>query len=306
MRSDPASILRIGVAFAVLYSVWGSTYLAIAAVVTDVPPLLMAGARFGIAGALLYGLARFRGAPRPEPHMWRNAVVLGSLFFLAGNGSVSWAEAMGLPTSAAALLVATVPLWILGFSRAAHPARGRQIIGIVLGFAGTALLVAGPEATGVDPWLAAVVLVGAACWGLGSTLAPRLRRPDDGALAAAMQMLAGGAATIVVSQVIGEPIPAASSVSTPALLAFAYLVVFGSIIAFQCYVFLLDKVPATRVATYAYVNPVVATVLGVAVGERFGLRSGIAMALVVAAVAITLSSRAASPPRARRRRSPPP
>src|SRR5688572_2323765 len=110
MRPDLLPLLRIGAAFAVLYIVWGSTYLGIAAVVKDVPPLLMAGARFTIAGGLLYAIARARGAPPPEPSMWRNAIVLGVLFFVAGNGTVSWTEARGLPTSAAALFVATVPL----------------------------------------------------------------------------------------------------------------------------------------------------------------------------------------------------
>jgi drug/metabolite transporter (DMT)-like permease len=219
---------------------------------------------------------------------------------------VSFAEAHGLPTGAAALLVATVPLWILAFSRVAQPSRLRQVGGIVLGFGGTALLVADPDATAVEPSLAAVVLLGAACWALGSTLAPRLRRPGDGALAAAMQMLAGGVAMIVVSQVIGEPIPDPRSIGVQAILAFAYLVVFGSIVAFRCYLYLLDRVPATRVATYAYVNPIVATVLGVAVGEPFGVRSAAAMALVLAAVALTLSSRATPTPPVPRRRSPPP
>lgn len=305
MRPDFTPLVRIGAAFAVLYIVWGSTYLAIAAVVKNVPPLLMAGARFTIAGALLYALARARGAPAPGPRLWRNALVLGALFFLAGNGSVSWVEAMGLPTSAAALLVATVPLWIAAFDRTATRSRMRQIGGLALGFGGTALLVADPDTTTVDPWLAAIVLLGAACWAAGSILAPRLRRPDDGALAAAMQMLAGGVAMIVLSQALGEPVPAPSSISASALLWFGYLVVFGSIVAFRCYLFLLENVPATRVATYAYVNPVVATLLGVAVGEPFGARTAIAMALVVSAVALTVASRSAPPPRVLLRRSPP-
>ena len=290
----PAHNVRIVAAFAVIYFVWGSTYLAINAVVQEVPPMLMAGARFATAGALLYALARFGGAPRPTARQWRNAALLGVLFFVFGNGGVTLAEAGGLPSSAAALCVSTVPLWVLVLDRVINR-RGRfalnQVAGIVLGFGGVAILVGGPDTTGVDPRLALIVLVGAAGWGLGSTLAPKVRLPSDGALAASMQMLAGGAAALGLSASMGESPPALGSVTLLSVAAFAYLVLIGSIVAFRCYLYLLDNVAPTRVSTYAFVNPVVAAGLGISVGEPFGWRSAVAMTLVVGAVALSLSRR---------------
>ena len=290
----PAHNVRIVAAFAVIYFVWGSTYLAIDAVVQEVPPMLMVGARFSCAGGLLYALARFGGAARPTAKQWRTAALLGVLFFLFGNGGVTLAEAGGLPSSAAALCVSTVPLWVLVLDRVIHRGRRfsvRQVAGIVLGFGGVAILVGGPDTTGVDPHLAIIVLVGAAGWGLGSTLAPKLSRPSDGALAASMQMLAGGAAALGMSVTTGESPPDLSALNPLSVVAFAYLVVFGSIVAFRCYLYLLDNVAPTRVSTYAFVNPAVAAGLGIAVGEPFGWRSGVAMTLVVGAVALSLSRR---------------
>lgn len=286
--------IRVVAAFATIYFVWGSTYLAIRYAVESVPPFLMVGARFVLAGALLYGLARLRGAPRPAARHWRFAALLGSLFFLAANGSISWAEAQGLPTGPAALLVATMPLWVLAFDRLLNPSRRfglGQITGLLLGFVGTALLVGSHETTGVDPFLAAVVLAAGACWALGTVLSPRVPRPADGALSAAMQMLAGGGAAFVVSVVVDEPAPNFHAISASGVVAFIYLALVGTIVAFRCYAYLLDHVAPTRVATYAFVNPVVAALLGLTIGEPFSWRNAAAMVLVVAAVALTLTSR---------------
>jgi drug/metabolite transporter (DMT)-like permease len=281
--------LRLFVAFALVYVVWGSTYIAIRFVVESAPPLVAMGSRFLTAGALLYAYTRLRGAAKPTARQWRGAAMVGALLFLAGNGGVAWAESRGLPSGAAAMLVATMPLWLTTFAAISgeRPPRAAWI-GLGIGFLGTALLV---RPQGGASWPALVIVVGAAGWALGSLLSRRIDAPADGRTSAAMQMLAGGTWLVVAGLVGGERLPSIADISLASWIAWIHLVVLGSIAAFSAYGWLLRNVAPAKVGTYAYVNPVVAMVLGAFVGEAIDADTFLAMALVVLGVAVTITSR---------------
>jgi len=283
---------KLVAAFAAVYLVWGSTYLAIRFAIETLPPFLMAGARFLVAGAVLYGWARLRGAPRPRLLEWRSAAVIGGMLLLGGNGGVVWAQKT-VPSGVAAVLVASEPLWIVLLDwlppRPVRPS-GRVLIGLGIGLAGVALLVAPWEASGsaVDPVGAIVIVLAAASWAAGSLYSRRAPLPGSPLAATGMQMLAGGVLLTATGLGAGEAArfdPAA--VSAASLAGLAYLVVFGSLVAFTAYVWLLRHAPASQVATYAYVNPVIAVILGWAVaGEALGVRTVVGAAVIVGAVAL--------------------
>ena len=281
--------LRVLVAFAVVYVVWGSTYLGMKLVVDTVPPMLAMGTRFVLAGGLLVLLGRVRGEALPTAKQWRSSFVVGALLFVAGNGSIAWAESHGLATGTAALLVATMPLWMTLFARM----RGERtppaaLVGLAIGFIGTALLV---RPDGSAPLPAIAVTLGAAGWALGSLLARELALPKGGAMAAGAQMFAGGVLMTVVGLVRGESIPL--QITTTAALGWLYLVIFGSVLGFSAYSYLLRNVAPAKLGTYAYVNPVVAMLLGVFVGEAIDATMICAMALVLGGVAVTVATRRA-------------
>lgn len=289
--------VRIGLSFATIYLIWGSTYFAMAVALEGVAPMTLAAARFVLAGVLVSVLARARGA-RLGRGWLGSALVPGLLFFTCGNGAVCWAESRGLPTSVAATLVASVPLWVAVLDRWFGD-RGQalswpQRLGLLVGFAGTAMLV-GAAPQDVDPLATVVVASGAIAWASGSVMVARrarrnpARNPTDAIAVAGAQMLAGGLGCALGAVALGEPTPN-SAVADPVVLgAFAYLVVFGSIVGFLAYGFLLRNVAAPRVATYAYVNPVVALVIGLFMGEPLEPTTLGAMALVVVAVAVTVT-----------------
>jgi drug/metabolite transporter (DMT)-like permease len=282
---------KLVAAFAAVYIVWGSTYLAIRFAIETLPPFLMAGVRFLVAGSVLYGWARLRGAPRPRLLEWRSALVVGGMLLLGGNGGVVWAQKT-VPSGVAALLVASEPLWIVLLDwlppRPVRPS-GRVLLGLGVGFAGVALLVAPWEGSGaVDPVGSLVIVLAAASWAAGSLYSRRAPLPGSPLAATGMQMLAGGALLTATGLGAGEAAhfdPAA--VSAASVAGFAYLVVFGSLVAFTAYVWLLRHAPASKVATYAYVNPVIAVVLGWALaGEQIGVRTVVGAAVIVGAVAL--------------------
>ncbi len=281
--------LRLVLAFSLVYVVWGSTYIAIQFVVHSAPPLVAMGSRFLTAGALLYAWARMRGAATPTAAQWRGAAFVGALLFLAGNGGVAWAEAQGLPSGMAAMLVATMPLWLTSFARlfGDRPPRAAWL-GLAIGFAGTALLV---RPSGGASMPALVIVIGAAGWALGSLLSRKVDAPTDGRTSAAMQMLAGGTWLVIAGLTSGERVPPPAEIAASAWLAWAYLVLFGSIAAFSAYGWLLRNVAPAKVGTYAYVNPVVAIVLGALVGETIDPATLFAMVLVVGGVAVTITAR---------------
>jgi len=292
-----ASRGRVVLAFAAIYVLWGSTYLAIRFAVQTMPPFLMAGTRHLTAGLILYlwnRRARARDASKPRARDWGVAAVIGGLMLLGGNGLVSWAE-QRVPSGLAALIVASVPLWIaileaLQQRRAPRPA---VIAGLLLGLAGLAVLVVPGRFGGnghVDPLGAAALLLASLSWASGSLYSRVAKLPVATFVAIAMEMIAGGVILGTVGLASGEGARLhLAAVSGRSLLALGYLVVFGSLVGFSAYMWLLTVTTPARVSTYAYVNPVVAVLLGWAIaGEAVTLRSGLAAAGIVAAVAIII------------------
>jgi drug/metabolite transporter (DMT)-like permease len=291
--------LRVAAAFAAVYVLWGSTYLAIRFALESLPPFWMASSRFLIAGTLLYVWARRRGEPAPTRIHWRSALIVGGLLLMGGNGGVVWAE-QRVPSGLAALLVATVPLWMVmldGAGRGWRRPPVQVLLGIGLGLAGVALLV-GPGkfagGLGVDPLGAGALLLGALCWATGSLYSRRAPLPPSPLLGTAMEMLGGGACLAVAGLVSGEWGRLDLAAATPrSLLAVGYLVVFGSLVGFTAYVWLLRVSTPPLVATYAYVNPVVAVLLGWAfAGEPVTARTLVAAAVIVGAVVLITTYRA--------------
>jgi drug/metabolite transporter (DMT)-like permease len=284
-------------AFAAVYLIWGSTYLAIRYAVETVPPLLMMGIRHLTAGTLLYTWARWRGTPAPRLREWFYPAVIGTLLFLGGHGSLAWAE-QRVPSGIAALLVATLPMWIVVLARMWGTERhlGRSsLAGLVLGFIGV-LVLFGPDALRHNGELnlvgAAAVLFGTFVWAAGTIWMRNVKMPESPLLSSSMQMLAGGASLVITATIAGETRGFHfSNVSAISWLSLAYLIVFGSIIAFTAYTWLHMVAPPSRVATYAYVNPVVAVLLGWALAsETTGVFTWIAMLVILAGVALVNAS----------------
>jgi drug/metabolite transporter (DMT)-like permease len=296
------------IALGVVYLVWGSTYLAIRVGVGHLPPLLFAGVRYVIAGALLYPIARRTASGRrasaqdrakPGAKAWLAGAVVGVLLLFAGNGGVTVGETT-LPSGFAAVLVATVPLWMIIFAWPLQHQRitYRSAAALTVGLGGVIILVGGGTAAGR---ISSVILVlgAAAAWGFGSVLSHRLAVPSHAMLAAAIEMLAGGVVLLAVGAGSGEFSRVHwSSIPATSWIALAYLVGPGSILAFTAYGYALSHLPVTTVSTYAYVNPVVAVLAGIVIlGEQFTWREGLGTALVLVSVVITLRrSHTASPP----------
>jgi drug/metabolite transporter (DMT)-like permease len=280
---------RVWLGLAVVYVVWGSTYLGIDLAVRTMPPFLMAAIRFLIAGSLLYVWAVRRGnsTDRPTARQWLSAFLIAAPMLAVGNAAVGWAE-QTIDTGTASLIIASVPLWMALLDRALYGQRLARAVfaGLLVGFAGVGLLVA-PGGGGTSK--AAIVLVfSSAAWAIGSLYSRRAPQPSRPLVAAGMQMLAGGVILIVVSGVAGEfsrfqP----GQVSLESWLGLAYLVVAGSLVAFTTYMWLLRNAPTALVGTYAYVNPFVAVLLGtVVLGEPLGWRTLVGGGIVIAAVAM--------------------
>lgn len=285
------------VAFAAVYVIWGSTYLAIRVGVESFPPLVLAGGRHLVFGLLFYPLLRCKTGIRPTLTHWGTAAVTGVLLLLVGNGGVCVAE-QKVPSGVAALLVATVSLWMVlvdwlrpgGIRPVA-----RVVVGLLMGFAGLALLV-GPKNLGgserVDPAGVALLLVASLAWACGSLYSKHGALPSSPLLAAAMQSLCGGIALWVVGFFSGEVNSLhLAAVSVRSWLALGYLIAFGSMMGFTAYVYILKESTATRVATYAFVNPVVALFLGwLLAGEAITPRTILAAAVILAAVLMVITA----------------
>ena len=296
-----ATRAQVIAAFASIYLVWGSTYLAIRYAIETIPPFIMGGIRFLVSGAMLYAWARYRGAPKPTRLHWRNAVIAGGFLLLGGNGAVVWAEQF-VPSGLTALLVSILPFWLVIIEWARPPRRRPSSVilaGLVLGFIGIIVLV-GPGNVGghgdIRPLGALVLILGSLSWAIGSFWSRDANLPESGLLTTGMEMLSGGALLLIVGALSGEPsrfdIHQVSKVSTIGLL---YLITFGSLIGFTSYIWLLDKVSPARLGTYAYVNPVVAVLLGWAIaGEALSIRTAVAAAIVICAVALITTARSAT------------
>lgn len=277
-----------------IYIVWGSTYLAIRYAVQTIPPFFMAGARFLLAGSVLYLVGRACGAPRPSWIEWRSAAVIGAFLLVGGNGGVVWAE-QWVPSGVAALLVATAPLWMILIDKF-HPAGQRPgrwaILGVGLGFIGIVILInpfksARPEEI-IDLTGALVMVVASFLWSIGSLYSRRAKLPPSPILGTGMEMLAGGLGLILLGILTGELKRVdLLSISASSWVGWVYLVVFGSLIGFTAYTWLLRSAPTPLVSTYAYVNPIVAVLLGYLLAEEpVTVRIFIAALMVVGSVAL--------------------
>lgn len=284
-----------------IYLVWGSTYLAIRLAITSLPTFSMAGARFLIAGALLYGWGIFRGGKRPEAKTLVPIAVIGALLLVGGNGLVVWAEHR-IASGIAALLIATEPLWIAVLvplvTRGRRPGL-RTYAGIAVGLTGVFVLVGGIGGMGgmggtgeggIDIAGAFAVVLASFFWALGSLYSTRAKLPASPWIATGSQMLAGGALLALLGGLNGEWAAfEPAKVTAPALWAFAYLVTFGSIVAFTAYAYLLRNARPTVVSTYAFVNPIVAVLLGWwIVDEPVSGRVVVAGALILGALVAIL------------------
>lgn len=282
-------------AFSAVYLIWGSTYLGIRFAIQTIPPFLMAAMRFLISGSMLYTWLRVSGAPKPDLHHWRSAAITGFLLLGIGNGGLSWSEQV-VPSGIAALIIAITPLWFVlieWFQHAVRPS-AETVLGLALGTVGMVILIDPARISGagsVDLLGAGVLLTSSFCWTLGSLYSRRAKHPPRPLLGTAMQMLVGGGILLVVSFGVGEFRSLdLRYVSSSSLLALAYLIVFGSLIAFSSYIWLLKASTPARVSTYAYVNPIVAVFLGwLLAGEELNGRIALAAAIIVASVAIITS-----------------
>jgi drug/metabolite transporter (DMT)-like permease len=278
---------KIALAFLAVYLCWGMTYLAMRVAVRDIPPHLMSGARFLVAGTLLYAWTRSRGVPAPSGAEWRAAAVIGAFLLLGGNATVAWAE-QRVPSGLAAVLIAVAPIWMVGFewARGGRQPEMRVLAGLLLGMLGVALLVYpnGHPAEGVDLWRAVLLVLASASWAWGSVVSKVSRLPASPFLATGMEMIAGGLVILIAAALAGQfghfrP----AQVSLDAVLAWSFLVIFGSLVGFTAYIWLLGATTIAKAGTYAYVNPIVAVFLGWAV-----LREPITARTLVAAVVILI------------------
>jgi drug/metabolite transporter (DMT)-like permease len=289
----------IWAALVALYIVWGSTYLAIRVAVETMPPLLMASVRFLIAGGLLYAWAIRRGdraGDRPTARQWRSAAIIGAALLLGGNGAVVLAE-QTVPSGISALIIATVPLSMVAMAGLVLRERvdRREWLGIGVGLAGIVLLVEPWEGFAFDPLGVGLLLVASITWAAGSLYARFAPLPSRPLVGAAMQMLAGGVALGLAGLVAGELGDVRlAEVSLASLLGFVYLILFGSLVGFTAYAWLIRVARTSLVSTYAYVNPIVAVLLGWAIlAEPVTPLTLIAGAVIVVAVALIVSVRAA-------------
>lgn len=294
------SSLSIWTALIAVYIVWGSTYLAIRFAVESLPPFLMASARFVFAGAILYAWRRASGDAAPSKVEWRSAAIVGLLLLAGGNGGVVWAE-QRVVSGVAALLVGTTPLWMVLID-ALRPGGQwpgwRAIAGVLMGFGGIAILVGPSEFAGngskIDLIGIAALIVAAFLWSMGSIYSRAAKLPSSPLLGTGMEMLMGGAGLLVLGTLTGEwGHLHLAAVSARSLLGVAYLIVFGSWVGFTAYTWLLRVAPTPLVSTYAYVNPVVALVLGfLLANERLSSNVLIAAAVILGAVVMvkTVSS----------------
>ena len=285
------------VAFAAVYLIWGSTYLAIRVGVESFPPLLLAGSRHLVFGLLFYPFLRWKIGVRPTLAHWRTAAFTGFLLLFVGNGGVCVAE-QTVPSGVTALLVATVSLWmvLVDWLRpgGVRPV-ARVLMGLLLGFGGLALLV-GPKDLGgsarINPAGVAILVVAAFAWACGSIYSKHGQMPSSPLLGATMQSLTGGIALWIVGWMSGEVRSLhLGAVSTRSWVAMAYLIFFGSMMGFTAYIYILKHSTATRVATYAFVNPVVALFLGwLILGESITTRTMLAAAVILAAVLLVITA----------------
>jgi drug/metabolite transporter (DMT)-like permease len=284
-----AHAIKLALAFAAIYLIWGSTYLAIRYAVETIPPLVTAGIRHSIAGSIMLAWAAARGF-RPKREHWISGLVLGGLFFLIGHGTLHWAEQY-VGSGLAALLIATEPMFILvlAWSMGQQKISRISALGLGLGVLGVAVLL-GAELTLKGSSLIGLlaVLVGSLAWSLGVVISPKLKLPTDALGRAAIPLVCGAAMLLVASLLTGEfQATHWTSISTKSILGLAYLIIFGSVVAFTAYTWLLQRCPPALVATHTYANPVVAVFLGwFLASEPLTLRVMLAAVAILGAIVL--------------------
>lgn len=296
-----SSTRNVAIAFAMVYLFWGSTFLGVRYAVETIPPLFAVGARQILAGIILFPIARLYTKEKSTLRHWLSGAFVGGLLIAGGNGSIAWAESHHTPTSLTALLVATVPLWmaIMDWLRpgGTRPT-GRIFVALVVGLTGVGLLISPNDpllhTTGsvVNPICAVTLFGGSICWAIGSIYSRHLTLPRSPLLGTSIFAMMGGAIVCLLALAIGEDKSLdISRISMHSSLAILYLAVFGTIVGFSAYTYLLRMVAPARVATYAYVNPVVAVFLGWALAhESLTARMLLAAAIILAAVALVITA----------------
>lgn len=304
MTNQPSRWLLVA-AFAAIYLIWGSSYISIHFAIQTIPPFLMTGFRFASAGGLLIGWALLRGTPLPTRANWRAAAIVGGIMFLINNSAIVWAQGHGVSSGITAVLVATVPMWIvlLNWLKPGGVFPGSIVIaGLALGLAGIIILLNPDSQVTLNLVGAVVVLIGAFAWAYGSLYAKTAALPKSSFLSIGMQLFCGGAMQLFLSLVTGElnsfnP----ADVSTTSILATIYLAVVSSMIAYSAFVWLMRVAAPEKVATYAYVNPVVAVFLGwLLANEPLTPRTLIASAIIIASVVLITIYKGKSLPRLHR------
>lgn len=297
-----SSRLKIILAFTAVYTVWGSTYIAIRFAIETLPPFLMAGIRFLCAGSILYFFSVSKEKIKPSPAQWKSALIVGALLLVGGNGAVVWAEQL-VPTGITALIIATVPLWtvLLEWLWRGKKRPGVLVtLGILLGVAGLWFLMNPKTHDGpaLHPAGVAMLLLAALSWAAGSIVAREADLPQSSFLATGMEMLAGGGLLLLLGTVSGEWSRFHwAAVSMRSFLALVYLIVFGALVGFTAYKYILKHTSPVLSSTYAYVNPLIAVLLGWGLaGETLNWQVGTGALIIAAGVfLITLSQRKKTP-----------
>lgn len=305
-RTPPANNLKaskaaVWAAMLTIYIVWGSTYLAIRFAVGTIPPFLMNAARFLTAGVLLLVIRRALGDPLPRHEEWGGAAFMGLFLLVGGTGAVSWAE-QSVPSGLTALLISTSPLWMMIFEallpHGRRPTRA-SVLGILAGFGGVLLLFwpGSGSLMNVNPAGAFALLFATLSWAFGSVYSRKLSLPASPMMGSAAEMLVGGAVCLLLGVAAGEPARVSlASVSPASAAGLAYLILVGSLLAFSAYSWLLRVAPTSLVSTYAYVNPLVALVLGALIGnESLSPRALAAAVIIIGSVAATTMMRRSEP-----------
>ncbi|MEZ4769297.1 MAG: drug/metabolite exporter YedA [Caldilineales bacterium] len=290
---DAGRCLRLAAAFAAVYLIWGSTYLAIRVAIETIPPFVMAGGRFLLAGAILFIWSAARGTPRPTRAQWMGALIVGGLLLAGGNGAVTWSE-QEVPSGLAALVVATIPIWMVLLD-ALRPGGTRPnrftLLGVAIGFLGIVLLF-GPadlrETHGIRPISMIVLFFAPLSWAIGSLYSRGAPKPHAPLQGIGMQMLCGGALLLIAATLTGQWAEFdAGGVSLASAASLLYLIFFGSIVAYSAYIWLLTATTPAKVSTYAYVNPIIAVFLGWAIAdEPVTLSMLAAMAIILFSVTL--------------------
>src|SRR5262245_17050761 len=295
MTSTQAPKSKIIAAFAAIYIVWGSTYLGIKYAIETIPPFTLGMARFLIAFTLLYLWARPRTKAKVTRQHWLHALAIGALMLGFGNGAVVWSE-LHIPSGITALLVAVVPLWVVlidWLRPGGERPHGAVMVGVIVGLLGMMLLAwpTGTHSDDIDLLSILVLVLGSLAWSLGTVFGRKAAVPGYAPLTSSMQLLGGGICLALISFIAGEPARITPTVfEWKGLVALAYLALFGSIVAFSAYSWLMRFVQPARIATYAYVNPVVAIFLGWAfAGEKLNSRTLVASAVILVGVVLITS-----------------